>query len=136
MRERFPTANRLRLGAPPPYMLACLALCALIAGFAVGDLVHTESRLPDGSGGCDPTEVACIDTRVSEQRARERAAEPLQDRYDSRAWVYSSAILAILALTLTWRLRSTSRRDWLRTFSDLGVIGVWLGIASVLLLLA
>ncbi|HEY7266841.1 MAG TPA: hypothetical protein VH501_04035 [Solirubrobacterales bacterium] len=116
--------------------LACLALCALILGFATADLVHTESRLPDESVSCRPTDAACRDVQLREQLARDRAADPLQDQFDSRAWAYSSAILAIVALTMAWRLRSTPRRDWIRIFTNVGVTGVWLGIAAVVLLLA
>src|SRR5436190_17471916 len=116
--------------------LICLALCALILGFATGDLVHTESRLTEDSPGCQSSQAACINARLSEQNARDRAAEPLQDQYDSRAWLYSFAILAIAALTITYRLRSVPRAEWPRVFTNLGVIGVWLGIAAVVLLLA
>jgi hypothetical protein len=114
----------------------CLALCALILGFAAGDLAHTESRLPDESVACRQTDAACHNARLSEQLARDRAAEPLQDQYDTRAWLYSSAILAIVALTVAYRLRSTARREWLRIFTNLGVTGVWLGIGAIVLLLA
>jgi hypothetical protein len=116
--------------------LGCLALCALILGFATADLVHTESRLPDASVSCRPTDASCRDVELGEQLARDRAADPLQDQFNSRAWAYSSAILAIVALAVAWRLRSRPRRDWLRIFTNLGVTGVWLGIAAVVLLLA
>jgi hypothetical protein len=121
---------------PSQATLICLALCALILGFAAGDLVHTESRLPDESVACRSTDAACRNARLSEQVARDRAAEPLQDQYDSRAWLYSFAILAIVALALAWKLRSSARREWLRIFTNLGVVGVWLGIGAVVLLLA
>jgi hypothetical protein len=116
--------------------LVCIALCALIVGFAAGDLVHTESRLPDVSTECSRGDAACRDMRLSEQLARDRAAEPLQDQYDSRAWLYAFAILAIVALTLAYRLRVSPRREWLRIFTNLGATGVWLGIAVVVVLLA
>jgi hypothetical protein len=124
---------RERLPAEPT--LVCVAVCALILGFSAADLVHTESRLPDDSAACDPTSSACVNARLSEQHARDRAAEPLQDQYDSRAWLYSFAILAIVGLTVAYRLRSTARADWLRIFTNLGVIGVWLGLAAIGLLL-
>ena len=73
---------------------------------------------------------------LSEQVARDRAAAPLQDRYDSRAWLYSFAILAIVALTVAYALHSSLRREWLRIFTNLGVTGVWLGLGAVVLLLA
>jgi hypothetical protein len=131
-----PTSNGLRLRAPSRYTLVGVALCALILGFAAGDLAHTESRLPDESVACLPADAACRNAKLSEQVARDRAAEPLQDQYDSRAWLYSSAILAIVALTVAYRLRSTARREWIRIFTNLGVTGVWLGIGAVVLLLA
>jgi hypothetical protein len=126
----------VRTRVPRQATLICLALCALILGFAAGDLIHTESRLPDESVACRSTDAACRTARLSEQVARDRAAEPLQDRYDSRAWLYSFAILAIVALSVAWKLRSSARREWLRIFTNLGVIGVWLGIGAVVLLLA
>jgi hypothetical protein len=117
--------------------LSCLALCALILGFAAADLSHTESRLPDThSATCKRGDSACFNARFSEQRARDRAAEPLQDQYDSRGWLYAFAILAIAALTVAYRLRSTPRAEWLRIFTNLGVTGVWLGIGAVVLLIA
>jgi hypothetical protein len=129
-------ALRSRLRAPSDEVLFCLALSALILGFATADLVHTDSRLPDEAPACDPSSDACISARTSEQLERDRAAEPLQDQYDSRAWVYSSAILAIVGLTIAYRLWTKRRTEWLRTFTNLGVIGVWLGIAAILLLVA
>jgi hypothetical protein len=72
---------------------------------------------------------------LSEQLARDRAGDPLQDQYNSRAWLYSSAILAVVAVATAWGLRSRPRTEWLHVFTNLGVIGVWLGIAAVLLLL-
>lgn len=135
MRERLKELTATR-GVPSQATLACLALCALILGFATADLVHTESRLPDVSATCGSADAACRNARLSEQLARDRAADPLQDQFNSRAWVYSFAILAIVALTAAYRLHSTARRDWLRIFTNLGVTGVWLGIGAVILLLA
>jgi hypothetical protein len=123
-------------GVPSDATLACLALCALILGFASADLVHTESRLPDAGASCRSSDAACRNARLSEQLARDRAADPLQDQFDSRAWVYSFAILAIITLTVAYRLHATARRDWMRIFTNLGVTGVWLGIGAVILLLA
>jgi len=133
---RLPTPEELRRRAPATHTLVCLALCALILGFAAGDLVHTESRLPEESVACRAAEAACRDAGLSEQVTRDRAAAPLQDRYDSRAWLYSFAILAIVALTVAYALRSSPRSEWLRIFTNLGVTGVWRGLGAVLLLLA
>jgi hypothetical protein len=135
VRERLKALTGSRRRVPSQGTLACLGLCALILGFATADLVHTESRLPDVGAGCRPTDAACRNARLSKQLARDLAAEPLQDQFNSRAWVYSFAILAIVALTVAYRLHSTARREWMRTFTNLGVIGVWLGIGAVILLL-
>ena len=90
MWERVPTAT-----------LACLALCALVVAFAGADLAHTESRLPDAnSPACKRDDAACLNTRLSEQLARDRAGDPLQNQYDTRAWLYCFAILAIAAVVL------------------------------------
>jgi hypothetical protein len=126
----------VRARIPSTATLICLALCGLILAFAVGDLLHTESRLPDVEASCTVSEAACRNTLLSEQLARDRAAEPLQDQYNSRAWLYSFAILAIVALTVAYRLRATPRGGWMRIFTNLGVTGVWLGLAAVVLLLA
>ena len=45
------------------------------------------------------------------------------------------AILATVAIATAWSLRSRPRTEWLRIFTNLGVIGVWLGIAAIVLLL-
>jgi hypothetical protein len=120
---------------PSPPVLGCLGLCALILAIATVDLVHTESRLPDvSSHACPADDTSCRNVRLSEQLARDRAADPLQDQYDSRAWLYAFAILAAIAVTVAWILRTNPRTEWLRVFSNLGVTGVWLGIAVVVLL--
>ncbi len=111
MRERLKGLRDSRPGVPSEGTLVCLALCALILGFATADLLHTESRLPDAG------------------------AAPLQDEFDSRAWVYSLAMLAIAALAVAYRLYATQRNEWIRIFINLGVTGVLLGIGAVVLLL-
>jgi hypothetical protein len=136
MRARMPTPSRSRRRAPSRQTFVGVALCAALLAFAAADLVHTESQLPNAGGGCREGDTACRGAELSEQLARDRAAEPLQDRYDTRAWLYAFGILAIAALTVADRLRTTSRREWLRIFTNLGVVGVWLGIGAVVLLLA
>jgi hypothetical protein len=122
---------------PSRPLLTCLVLCGLVLVAATADLIHTESRLPDVSPpACDPDTPTCTNAQLSEQLARDRAADPLQDQYDSRAWLYAFAILAIGALATAYALRSRPRTQWLQVFTNLGVAGVWLGIAAVVLLLA
>jgi hypothetical protein len=122
---------------PSRPILACLALCALIVAAATADLLHTESRLPDVSTApCERESADCREAELGEQLERDRAAEPLQDQYDSRAWLYAFAILAIAAVATAYTLRSRPRTGWLPVFTNLGVAGVWLGIAAIALLLA
>jgi hypothetical protein len=132
----MPTSNALRVRVPSRETLVCLALCAAILGFATADLLNTESRLPDVASDCRENDAACRNARLDEQLARDRAAEPLQDQYSSRGWFYASAILAIVALTVANRLRTSARAGWIRIFTNLGVIGVWLGIGTIAILVA
>jgi hypothetical protein len=116
---------------------ACIGLCVVILIVAGIDLAHTESRLPDfPSQGCQPNEASCFNAQLSETVARDRAADPLQRQYDSRAWVYAFAVLAIIAVATAWNLRANPRTAWPRIFTNLGVIGVWVGIGVIVVLLA
>ena len=121
--------------SPSRPILACLAVCVLILIVAAADLVHTEARLPDfPSRDCQPDQASCFNAQLSEDQARERAAEPLQREYDSRAWLYAFAALATVAVATAWSLRTNPRTEWLRIFTNLGVIGVWLGIGVIVVL--
>jgi hypothetical protein len=116
-------------------VLGCAAICALILIAATVDLAHTDSRLPDfPSSHCLPDQASCFNAQLSQGVARERAAEPLQREYASRAWIYAFAILAIAGLATAWSMRSNPRSEWLRIFNNLGVIGVWLGIGVIIVL--
>lgn len=116
--------------------LACVAACGLIGVVAAIDYEHAESRLPDVSDrDCEPTNLDCFNAERREQLVRDREAEPLEDQYNSRAWLYAFAILTVCAVTTGNSLRTRPRTEWPRVFSNLGVIGVWAGIAAVLLLL-
>ncbi len=136
MPEPTPPSVWSRWRAPSKYTLACVALCLAVGILAGVDLAHTESRLPDfPSRACQPNEASCFNAQLSEGLARDRAADPLQRQYDSRAWVYAFAILAIVAIATACGLRSRARTEWLRIFTNLGVVGVWLGIGAIVLLL-
>ena len=127
----------MRWHAPSRPILACVAICVLILIAAAADLAHTDSRLPDfPSRDCQPDQASCFNAQLSENAARERAAEPLQREYDSRAWLYAFAILAIAAVATAWSMRINPRTEWPRIFTNLGVIGVWLGIGVIVVLVA
>jgi hypothetical protein len=113
----------------------CLAVCALILIVGGVDLAHTESRLPDfPSRDCQSAEASCFNAQLSEGVARERAGDPLQREYDSRLWLYAFSILAIAGVATAWSMRSNPRPEWLRIFTNLGAIGVWLGIGVIVVL--
>ena len=133
--ERTPASNRSSWRAPPGPVLACVGICALLLVVAAVDLAHTESRLPDfADRDCRPNQASCFNAQLSEGLARDRAADPLQSQYDSRAWVYAFAILATIALTTAWSLKANPRTEWPRIFTNLGVIGVWAGIGVIVVL--
>lgn len=137
VRERLPRPDPSRWRIPSRFTLACLGLCALIVVAAAADLLRTESRLPDVSvPACEQESPGCREAELSGELERLRAAEPLQDQYDSRAWLYSSAILAIAAFGAAYSLRSRPRAAQPQVFTNLGVAGVWLGLAAVVLLVA
>ena len=127
----------MRWTSPSRPILACVAVCGFILVVAAADLAHTSSRLPDfPSRDCQSAQAACFNVQLSEGVARDRAAEPLQQEYDSRAWLYAFVILATVALATAWVMRANARTEWLRFFNNLGVIGVWAGIAVILVLVA
>ncbi len=125
----------MRQSTPSRPILACLALCGLILILAGVDLAHTESRLPDfPSPACRQDQASCFNARLSESLAQQRAGEPLQHQYSSRAWLYAFTIIAIAAVATAYSLRTNPRTEWLGIFSNLGVIGVWLGIGVIVVL--
>jgi hypothetical protein len=115
--------RELRLSRPT---LACLGLCAFILVVAAADYAHVESRVPEGRG-CQPGD-ACFVARLDE-------ADHLEDQYNSRTWLYAFGMLAAAGVATAHALRSRPRREWLQTFTNLGVIGVWVAITVILLLL-
>jgi nitrate reductase gamma subunit len=129
--------QRVALARALPSTLACLAVCVLIGTVATVDYAHIESRLPDAEKpDCVPTDADCFSANLRQQIGRQREAEPLQDQYGSRAWFYAFAILGTAAVAVAYSLRSRPRKDWSRIFTNVGVAGVWVGIAmSVLLVL-
>src|SRR5262245_57417983 len=99
MPEPTPAAFGSRWRLPSRYTLWCVGICVLILVVAAVDLAHTESRLPDfPSRGCRPSDASCFNAQLSEGVARDRAADPLQRQYDSRAWLYAFAILATITV--------------------------------------
>jgi hypothetical protein len=136
VRELTPTSNGSRWRAPSHYTLACLGLCALIVIVAAVDYAHVASRLPEvPPRDCESRETDCFEMALQEQLARDRAADPLEDQYNSRAWLYAFGMLAGAAVATAYALRSRPRNEWPRIFTNLGVIGVWAAIAVIVLLL-
>jgi hypothetical protein len=118
-------------------MLACLGMCAVILIVATLDLVHQESRLPAApSLHCESKDASCFNQEAKGRVARNRAADPLERQYRSRAWLYCFAILAAIGVAVAYSLRSRPKRDWPRIFSNLGIAGVWTALGVTVLLLA
>jgi hypothetical protein len=115
--------SRVREFVPSRLTLACVAVCLGILLLAGIDLAHTNSRAP-GLSACLANPVGCYDDTTR-----------LQDQYDSRCWLYSSAVLAVAAVAVAYSLRARPRRLWPRIFSDLGITGVWAGIAATVALI-
>jgi hypothetical protein len=107
--------------------LACIGLCALILAVAVIDYAHVQSEVPDIER-CLRSEDTCFLTRLQK-------AEHLEAQYNSRAWVYTFGMLACAGVATAYALRSRPRREWLRIYTNLGVIGVWVVIALIVVLL-
>jgi hypothetical protein len=127
----------MRWRTPSRPVLGCAAACALILIVAAADLAHTGSRVPDfASRDCQPDQASCFNAQLSEGLAGERAAQPLQREYESRAWLYAFSILAIAAVATAWSMRANPRTEWPRIFTNLGVIGVWSGIGVIVVLVA
>ena len=134
-RELAPASNGSRWRVPSRQTLACLAVCVLIGAIATVDYARIESRLPDVERvDCVPTDADCFTANLQEEIARQREAEPLQDQYNSRAWFYALAILATVAVAVAYSLKSRVRGEWLQVFANVGVAGVWAGIAVIVLL--
>jgi hypothetical protein len=122
---------------PSRPILACIGVCALILVVATVDLIHTNGRLPDTAAPtCRSDDASCLNAELSERLASDRAADPLQDEYNTRGWLYSFGILAAIAIATGYALRTRPRPRWPQIFTNLGVIGVWAGIAAVALLAA
>src|SRR4029077_14778115 len=82
-------------------MLACLGLCTVILIAATLDLVQQESRLPTApSLHCESRDASCFNQEAKATVARNRAAEPLERQYRSRAWLYCFAILAAIGVAV------------------------------------
>ena len=109
-RERVPAPDGSRWRAPSRPTLACVAVCGLIVLAGAIDYANTESKLPDvAARECDPANLECFNASREEQIARNRAAEPLEDQFNSRAWLYAFAILAVCALAVANSLRVRPR---------------------------
>jgi hypothetical protein len=115
-------ARALELSRPTQ---ACIGLCALILIVAAADYAHVDSQPPE----CPPTDGACFQARIVE-------GQRLEDQYAARGWVYAFGTLACAGVATAYALRSRQRREWPRIFTNLGVLGVWAGIAIIAVLLA
>ena len=113
---------------------ACLAVCAAVLAIAALDYAHIEDRVPPvppPNCGSSPT---CNDARNAQIAARLELSTSLEQQFQSRAWLYACAIAAAIAVAAAVALRARRRIGWQRVFTNLGVAGVWSGIAATVLL--
>ena len=127
----------MRDSLPARPVLAALVLCGLIVVAAGADLAHTNARLPDApSLNCESKAASCFNQELRGRLARQRAAEPKQSQYDTRAWLYCFALLAAAAIATAYSLRTRPRTGWPQIFTNLGVVGAWsaIGVTALLVL--
>ena len=113
---------------------ACLAVCAVVLAIAALDYAHVEDRVPPvPPANCGNSE-SCNEARNAQITARLDLSTSLEQQFQSRAWLYAAAIVAAIAVATAVALRTRRRVGWQRIFTNLGIAGVWSGIAATVLL--
>jgi hypothetical protein len=113
---------------------ACVGVCVVVLGVAALDYAHLEDRVrPVPPANCGNSD-SCNEARNAQIAARLQLSTNLEQQYQSRAWLYAFTIVAAIAVAAAVALRSRRRVGWQRIFTNLGVGGVWSGIAATVLL--
>lgn len=116
------------------FTLGCVAVCALVIGIAAADYAHVEDRVPPvPPQNCGSSE-SCNEARNAQIAVRLQLSESVEQQFQSRAWLYASVIAAAIAVATAVALRSRRRLAWQRVFTNLGIAGVWTGIAATVVL--
>jgi hypothetical protein len=118
-----------------PFTLACAAVCAVVLGIAAADYAHLESRVPPVPPADCGSSESCNEARNAQILARLKLSTSTEQQFQSRAWLYTFAIVATIAVATAVAMRSRRRPGWQRIFTNLGIAGVWSGIAATILLL-
>jgi hypothetical protein len=116
------------------FTLACAAVCALVLGIAAADYAHVESRVPPVPPPDCGSSASCNEARNAQIAVRLELSTSLEQQFQSRAWLYSFVIVAAIAVATAVALRSRRRFGWQRIFTNLGIAGVWAGLALTVLL--
>jgi hypothetical protein len=115
--------------------LACLAVCAVVLGVAAVDFAHVQTRVPPLPPADCGVDVSCNDARNAEIADRRTESSRLEEQYESRAWLYSFAIIAAISVATAVALRTRRRKDWPRVFTNVGIAGAWSAIGATLIVL-
>jgi hypothetical protein len=127
-------AHGLRL--PGLVVLACAGVVVACFLAAVVDFTRTENRVPPVPPLCEPSTSACEEARNAKFLPRLEAARRLETEYRRRAWLYSLvAVAAIGVATVSTLRRRESAAGRRRVFTNLGTVGVALGVAAVMVTL-
>jgi hypothetical protein len=122
------------VGKLSPITLGCVAVCGVILAIAAVDFAHTQSRVPAVPPANCGSNASCNDARNAEISDRVGEISLLEDQFRSRAWLYSFGVIAAIAVATAVGLRTRRRKDRPRVVNNLGVTGVWTGIAVTALL--
>lgn len=117
------------------FILACVAFCVVILGIAAADYAHVDSRVPPVPPADCGNSASCNEARNAQILVRLELSTSLEEQFESRAWLYAFVIAAAIAVATAVAMRTRRRPGWQRIFTNLGVAGVWSGIAATVLLL-
>jgi hypothetical protein len=117
------------------FTLACVAVCALVLGITALDYAHVDSRVPPVPPADCGNSASCNEARNAQLLVRLQLSTSLEEQFESRAWLYAFVISAAIAVATAVAMRTRRRPGWQRIFTNLGVAGVWSGIAATVLLL-
>ena len=113
---------------------ACVAVCALVLLIAAADYAHVDGRVPPVPPADCGSSASCNEARNAQIDVRLELSTSLEEQFRSRAWLYAFVIAAAIAVATGVAMRTRRRPGWQRIFTNLGVAGVWSGIAVTVLL--
>jgi hypothetical protein len=110
-------------------LVAAAAVAVLVVAAAIVDFRHTEQRVPPVPPLCVPDTAACNAARNAQFGPRLDRIEQLEREYRGRAWLYSSLLIAAVAVTSVAAI--AGGRPPRRVVANLGAVGVGALILAV-----